>query len=142
MRRKSSQNNYGGHRKNRHGGGGGGGHNRPRRNFSSAREKYLAQARDALAAGDRVLAENFLQHADHCWRMMLEEGSARSQPQPGKHVPNAAASPHNDELATEDELASGNANQLPAFLTNPYMQPKTAEAVDPATIQNWEERDA
>ena len=28
---------------------------------------------DALASGDRVLAENYLQHADHCYRMMVED---------------------------------------------------------------------
>jgi hypothetical protein len=33
-------------------------------------------ARDANAAGDRVAAENYLQHAEHYWRIM-----AASQPQ-------------------------------------------------------------
>ena len=33
-------------------------------------------ARDANAAGDRVAAENYLQHAEHYWRIM-----AVSQPQ-------------------------------------------------------------
>src|ERR1700744_5130888 len=86
MRRKTSGSGGGGfnnqHRKQRFGGGqgghGGGGNNsqnnRPRRNYGAAREKYLSQARDALAAGDRVLAENYFQHADHCYRFMGEEG--------------------------------------------------------------------
>jgi hypothetical protein len=39
-------------------------------------EKYLQMARDANAAGDRVAAENYLQHAEHYWRIM-----AASQPQ-------------------------------------------------------------
>jgi hypothetical protein len=39
-------------------------------------EKYLQLARDANAAGDRVAAENYLQHAEHYWRIM-----AASQPQ-------------------------------------------------------------
>src|SRR5262249_33779754 len=33
-------------------------------------EKYLQLARDAGAAGDRVAAENFLQHADHYYRVL------------------------------------------------------------------------
>jgi hypothetical protein len=33
-------------------------------------------ARDANSAGDRVAAENYLQHAEHYWRIM-----AASQPQ-------------------------------------------------------------
>ena len=39
-------------------------------------EKYLQLARDANSAGDRVAAENYLQHAEHYWRLM-----AVSQPQ-------------------------------------------------------------
>src|SRR4051812_29101868 len=59
---------------------GGGGNNSPRKNYSAMREKYLQQARDALAAGDRVLAENYFQHADHCFRMIAEENANRPQP--------------------------------------------------------------
>jgi hypothetical protein len=39
-------------------------------------EKYLQMARDANTSGDRVAAENYLQHAEHYWRIM-----AVSQPQ-------------------------------------------------------------
>lgn len=72
MRRKPQNNNYGQRGKPRNHSGGGGG-NRPRKNYSAMREKYLQQARDAQASGDRVLAENYYQHADHCYRMMVEE---------------------------------------------------------------------
>jgi hypothetical protein len=34
-------------------------------------EKYLSLARDANAAGDRVTAENYLQHAEHYFRIMM-----------------------------------------------------------------------
>lgn len=33
-------------------------------------EKYQALARDAMALGDRVGAENYLQHAEHYFRLM------------------------------------------------------------------------
>ena len=33
-------------------------------------EKYLQLARDANASGDRVMAENYLQHAEHYFRIM------------------------------------------------------------------------
>jgi hypothetical protein len=33
-------------------------------------EKYLQLARDANSAGDRVAAENYLQHAEHYYRIM------------------------------------------------------------------------
>lgn len=37
-------------------------------------EKYLALARDASSSGDRVTAENFFQHAEHYFRIMVASG--------------------------------------------------------------------
>lgn len=37
-------------------------------------EKYLAMARDANSAGDRVAAENYLQHAEHYFRLLNNAG--------------------------------------------------------------------
>lgn len=36
-------------------------------------EKYLQLARDANSGGDRVMAENYLQHAEHYYRIMAEQ---------------------------------------------------------------------
>lgn len=47
-----------------------GGGNRPRGNAQQLMEKYLALARDATSSGDRVLAENYFQHADHYYRVL------------------------------------------------------------------------
>jgi hypothetical protein len=132
-----------------HGGSGGhhqhGGHNRPRKNYSASREKYLAQARDALASGDRVMAEYFYQHADHCYRMMVEEGyRPRDQftpAQPGDVIPQEAIQEITQEAIQQEPIIPGNTSQLPAFITANY-EDRTAKPVDPATIQNWEERDA
>ncbi|MEM9043436.1 MAG: DUF4167 domain-containing protein [Pseudomonadota bacterium] len=43
-------------------------------------EKYLTLARDAQTSGDRVIAENFLQHAEHYQRILIQ--AQASQPQP------------------------------------------------------------
>ena len=43
---------------------------RIRGNAYQVLEKYLALARDATAAGDRIAAENFYQHAEHYFRMI------------------------------------------------------------------------
>ncbi len=74
--------------RNRNGGGGGGGGGKPQHNANRAfdsngpegvkvrgaaqhvYEKYQQLARDAHTAGDRVLAENHLQHAEHYFRTM------------------------------------------------------------------------
>lgn len=42
-------------------------------------EKYQALARDAHASGDRIGAENFLQHAEHYYRIL----NAHQSSQPG-----------------------------------------------------------
>ena len=75
--------------RNRGGGGGGGGGGKPqaqnanrafdsngpegakvRGNAQHVFEKYQQLARDASAAGDRVLGENYLQHAEHYFRLL------------------------------------------------------------------------
>ncbi len=83
MKRQRSRNRNGGG-----GSGGGGGGGKPQQNANRAfdsngpegvkvrgaaqhvYEKYQQLARDAHTAGDRVLAENYLQHAEHYFRVM------------------------------------------------------------------------
>jgi|GEM_PF-1585190 len=166
QRKPRFQHGGGGGGDNRHGGGQQhGGHNRPRKNYAASREKYLSQARDALASGDRVLAENYYQHADHCYRMMAEEGyfqrnNNNTQPQQGAEQGNEQhgnehqgneqqhseqGEEHNRQSANgehSDEQPDHVGSQLPAFLTAAYDQPLQGKPVDPANIQNWEERDA
>ena len=43
-------------------------------------EKYMSLARDALSAGDPVLAENYLQHAEHYNRIIMSYREQQSQP--------------------------------------------------------------
>ena len=49
---------------------------RVRGNAYQVMEKYLAMARDASAAGDRIAMENYLQHAEHYYRMLNANGDA------------------------------------------------------------------
>ena len=143
--------NNGGYNKHRHSRSGGGhghshshNHNRPRKNYSAMREKYLNQARDALAAGDRVMAEYFYQHADHCYRMMVEEGyNPRQNYTQGEQRSEQQATSDGAESATpapEEEIIPANPNALPAFITAGYQSGD--KPADPAMVQNWEERDA
>jgi len=44
-------------------------------------ERYLAQARDAQAAGDGVLAENLFQHAEHYYRVLSAANAQAEQQQ-------------------------------------------------------------
>ena len=80
------------------GGGGGGGNNNggggfnPNRTYDSSGpeikirgsashvyEKYLQLARDANSGGDRVMAENYLQHAEHYYRIMAAAAAQQAQ---------------------------------------------------------------
>ena len=42
-------------------------------------EKYLQLARDANSGGDRVMAENYLQHAEHYYRIMTAQQAQLAQ---------------------------------------------------------------
>ena len=90
------------------GGGGGGGNNgggfNPNRTYDSSGpevkirgsashvyEKYLQLARDANSGGDRIMAENYLQHAEHYYRIMAATAAQQAQYQ----AQQAAQNPQN-----------------------------------------------
>jgi hypothetical protein len=93
-----------GGRRPQHGGGGGGGGGggnssgnngggfNPNRTYDSSGpeikirgsashvyEKYLQLARDANSGGDRIMAENYLQHAEHYYRIMAAAAAQQAQ---------------------------------------------------------------
>jgi hypothetical protein len=71
-------------------------------------EKYLQLARDANAAGDRVAAENYLQHAEHYYRIMAAsqpQQQSYQQPQPYQ-VNGASASGNGRDSAHASSAAS------------------------------------
>ena len=51
-----------------------------RNNFNAAKliEKYNDLAREALSGGDKILSENYFQHADHFTRILAEQGNNHS----------------------------------------------------------------
>ena len=49
-------------------------------------EKYMSLARDALSSGDHVLAENYLQHAEHYNRIILSYREQQMQQNGGEAV--------------------------------------------------------
>jgi hypothetical protein len=99
----------GGRRPHQGGGGGGGGNNgggggfNPNRTYDSSGpevkirgsashvyEKYLQLARDANSSGDRVMAENYLQHAEHYYRIMAAAAAQQAQYQAQQAAMNAS----------------------------------------------------
>ena len=57
-------------------------------------EKYTQLARDASSAGDRVMAENYLQHAEHYYRIIAAAQASMPQPQPQQGQQGAAGQGH------------------------------------------------
>jgi hypothetical protein len=82
------------------GGGNGGGGFNPNRTYDSTGpevkirgsashvyEKYLQLARDANASGDRIMAESYLQHAEHYFRIMAAAQAQQAQYQQQNPAP-------------------------------------------------------
>ena len=54
-------------------------HGRNNHNASKLIEKYSNLAREALSNGDKILSENYLQHADHFTRILNERESFKKE---------------------------------------------------------------
>jgi len=74
-------------------------------------EKYQALARDANSAGDRIGAENYLQHAEHYFRILRASQNGQVQP--------AAAPPEHEPRPVD---------AMPAFLGNGAAEPPAPPA--------------
>jgi hypothetical protein len=69
-------------------------------NASKLIEKYNDLAREASSSGDKILSENYLQHADHFTRILSEQENYRKQKfEENKSTETAAVA----ELATESK---------------------------------------
>jgi len=100
-------------------------------------EKYLALAKDATSVGDIVVAENYLQHAEHYIRLIgeqngtfakaTEEKSNPQNPQSNKKKPPASEAPAQKKgKVQEDDLG------LPASI----LGADTAEVVKKTTTED------
>ena len=58
-------------------------------------EKYLQLARDANSSGDRIMAENYLQHAEHYYRIMAATAAQQAQYQAQQAAQNPQQNPQN-----------------------------------------------
>ena len=63
-------------------------------------EKYSSLAREALSNGDKILSENYFQHAEHFIRVLGEKENLNNKNQISKDI-----------KKTDDELAENKINQ-------------------------------
>ena len=63
-------------------------------------DKYLTLARDAASQGDRIAAENYLQHADHYYRVVY----ARNEQQEARRRANGANDSNDSDGSNGDPI--------------------------------------
>lgn len=73
-------------------------------------DKYAALARDAQSSGDRVMAENYLQHAEH-YNRILAAAQAQQQQQQQQQNPRDGRDDYDEESDDRDDHDSQAAGQ-------------------------------
>jgi hypothetical protein len=94
-------------------------------------DKYLALARDAISAGDRVAAEGYFQYADHYYRMVNGgDGGSNGQGRPGREPrgPMAPAAPPAPANAPADRLEAASDDDPTTTGSPPKTEPETSPA--------------
>lgn len=90
---------------------------RVRGNASQVYEKYLQLARDTQSAGDRVLAESFMQHAEHYYRILNESTDPNNRPHQQRDARNEERVDERDgrEREGEEERFNGHSSEQRAL---------------------------
>lgn len=90
-------------------------------------EKYLAMARDATAAGDRIAAENYFQHAEHYYRILSANAVQNSQQgRPPQNPPQNGYSQggqHNRPTPAQPDFGSEDGDGVPSAPPSPEGSP-------------------
>ena len=83
-------------------------------------DKYQALARDASSSGDRIAAENYLQHAEHYFRLMAAHAAAQQlqqqQQQQGGQPANGQQPRANGQ--SSEHVAEGDGEEIDASAEN------------------------
>ena len=106
-----------------------------RGNAHHVAEKYLQLARDAHTGGDPVAAENYLQHAEHYFRLIATAQAAQALAQSGQ--PRPPGESEADDLEDEGDLGMlSDRFASPAERQNPYPQPQQGFQPQPNVAPN------
>jgi hypothetical protein len=109
-----------------------------RGNAQHVAEKYLQLARDAHTSGDPVGAENYLQHAEHYFRIIASAQAAQQQMQAGFGRPQVEGEV--DDLDDDDDVGGlSDRFASPAERTNFQNQPNFGNGPQPQG-QPYQER--
>ena len=81
-------------------------------------EKYNNLAREALSSGDKILSENYFQHADHFTRILSEQDNQKkkkfNQNQSSKNITEEKVDDKNTEISenTDENSKSTSQNEM------------------------------
>lgn len=89
-------------------------------------DKYLAMARDASSAGDRIAAEGFFQHAEHYYRILHSEDAQGDGNKDRKRHDNRGNRHNESHAKPEQQPGSGE-------------QPDVVEAAPTSPVESTEE---
>ena len=107
---------------------------RVRGNALQVVEKYLALARDAATAGNRIQSESYFQHAEHYYRLMTANG--------GPEVREVQARPQGDDYDDGSQLVVDGAADAPnpaldgALIANGAAEPVSDPASAPQPVSD------
>ena len=82
-------------------------------NASKLIEKYSSLAREALSNGDKILSENYFQHAEHFIRVLEEKENLNNKNQISKDVKKNGDEPAENKI-NQEEKNSNNIENLSA----------------------------
>ncbi len=97
-----------------------------RGNAAHVAEKYLQLARDAQSSGDSVMAENYLQHAEHYFRIVSSAQQAMNGPREGQSQ---------DEVDFDDDAHDVNSRFSSPQPVQPVQQVQDSEQEQPSEAQ-------
>jgi hypothetical protein len=103
-----------------------------RGNAAHIAEKYLQLARDAQSSGDNVMAENFLQHAEHYFRIVASAQAQQRTDQFGQPQQVETFDEDEDFSPINDRFASPERFQPQPQQAQQDGQPVAAEGTEPA----------
>lgn len=100
-------------------------------------EKYVQLARDAQSSGDRVLAESYLQHAEHYYRIIAAAQAQLQQPITVVRSDIQVDEDDDEDLDTAVDVRA-NAPFVNADAPQPFIEDASAEGGEPAPRANGE----
>jgi hypothetical protein len=111
-----------------------------RGNAAHVAEKYLQLARDAQSSGDPVLAENYLQHAEHYFRIVAAAQQAQQyRDQPGAQAPEVDEDddfpPINDRFASPEPIVPFRPQPQPGEQPQSFQGGENEAGAEPAQVQ-------